>query len=246
MAAIVIDPRFNGFPNITLGGYVGGVLAHGRAQAEVTLRRPVQPGRRYEAVNEPDGTRTLRDGTDVMAVARDAPVDLEVQPAVTPEASRLASRRYVGHRRHLIPSCFNCGPLRAEGDGLRIFPGVVEEREVVAAPWTPAQSLANSEGIVEQEYVWSALDCPTIWALVLLGRPESEEKAVTARLAVDLVSPILAGRPHVVMGWKAGEQGRARVAGGAVYSADGHLLAKAKHTLVTTDWGVPLGLDCWK
>ena len=123
-----------------------------------------------------------------MAVARDAPVDLEVQPAVTPEASRLASHRYVGHRRHLIPSCFNCGPLRAEGDGLRIFPGVVEEREVVAAPWTPAQSLANSEGIVEQEYVWSALDCPTIWALVLLGRPESEEKAVTARLAVDLVS----------------------------------------------------------
>jgi len=246
LAAIVIDPRFNGFPNIALGGYVGGVLAHGRAKAEVTLRRPVQPGKQYHAVDEPDGTRTLWDGNDVMAVSSDAPVNLEVQHAVSLEASKSASQKYVGHRRHLIPSCFNCGPLRAEGDGLRIFPGVVEGRDVVAAPWTPAQPLANSEGIVEQEYVWSALDCPTIWALVLFGRPDSQEKAVTARLAVELISPILAGRPHIVMGWKASENGRVRVAGGAVYSTDGSLLATAKHTLVTTDWGVPLGLDRWK
>ena len=106
-------------------------------------------------------------------------------------------------------------------------------------------SLADSSGKVESEFVWSALDCPTIWALVLLGNPDSEEKAVTARLAVELISPVLAGQSQIVMGWKVGEAGRIRVAGGAIYSTDGQLLAVARHTLVTTDWGVPMGLNRW-
>jgi uncharacterized membrane protein affecting hemolysin expression len=44
------------------------------------------------------------------------------------------------------------------------------------------------------------------------------------------------------MGWEVTETERIRVAGGAIYSTDGRLLAMAKHTLVTTDWGVPMGL----
>lgn len=243
---IVIDPRFNGFPNIALGGYVGGVLAREHAKAEVILHRPVQVGKPYQTLAGPDGTKVLQDGNDVLALARDAPVDLEAPRPVGLEASRLAAEQYVGHRRHLVPTCFNCGPLRPEGDGLRIFPGNVVGRNVVAAPWTPSSSLADSSGRVKPEFIWSALDCPTIWALVLLGRPDTDEKAVTARLAVELISQVLACEPQVVMGWKVSETGRTRVAGGAIYSADGRLLAMARHTLVTTDWGVPMGLNRWR
>ena len=246
MTTIVIDPRFNGFPDVALGGYVGGVLSRGRAKAEVVLRRPVRLAKQYQTVAMPDGVEALQEGNDVLAVARDASVDLEVPQSVGLEASKIASANYVGHRRHLIPTCFVCGPSRHERDGLRIFPGIVAGRDVVAAPWTPSVSLANSNGIVESEFVWSALDCPTIWALVLLGRADSDEKAVTARLAVELISPILSGQPSVVVGWKVNEMGRTKVAGGAIFLSDGQLLATARHTLVTTDWGVPMGLNHWQ
>ena len=245
-AVIVVEPRFNGFPDIALGGYVGGILAHGRAKAEVTLRRPVRLGKPYQTVEGSGGVRILKDGENVIAEAREASVDLEVPLSVGVELSRSASKRYLGHRKHLIPSCFNCGPSRPEGDGLRIFPGIVAERGVVAAPWVPSSTLAGASGEVSPEFIWSALDCPTIWALVLLGKPDTDEKAVTGRLAVDLTSPAIAGEPHVVMAWREGESGRTRVAGGAIYSANGRLVAKAKHTLVTTDWGVPMGLNHWQ
>ena len=195
---------------------------------------------------EPDGTRFLQDGNNVLATVRDSAVDLDIPPSVGAEASKVASVGYPGHRRHLIPTCFNCGTLRPEGDGLRIFPGVVVGHGVVAAPWTPYESLADSHGVVSPEFVWSALDCPTIWALVQLGEPDNEEKVVTARLAVELVNPVLASQPQVVMGWRVSEEGRTKVAGGAIYSTEGRLLAKARHTLVTTDWGVPMGLNRWR
>jgi hypothetical protein len=246
MATIVIDPQFNGFPDIALGGYVGGILARGRAKAEVTLRRPVKLGKQYQTVAMPDGVEALQEGNDVLAAARDSSVDLQPPQPVGLEDSKIATGDYVGHKRHLVPNCFVCGPSRPEGDGLRIFPGIVAGRDVVAAPWIPSIILANSNGAVESEFVWSALDCPTIWALVLLGRADSDEKAVTARLAVELISPILARQPSVVVGWKVSETGRTRVAGGAIFSTDGQLLAKAKHTLVTTDWGVPMGLNHWQ
>jgi hypothetical protein len=245
LASIVIDPRFNGFPDIALGGYVGGVLARGRPRDEVVLLRPVQIGKPYETATTADGT-TLGDGKNVFAIVRDTQIDLDIPQPVDLETSKLASKGYVGHQHHLIPTCFVCGPSRPDGDGLRIFPGIVPGRDVVAAPWTPWASLADSNGQVEPEFIWSALDCPTIWGFVLNGRPDTDERAVTARLAVELMSPVTASQPQIVMGWKVGESGRTRIAGGAIYSTDGHLLAKAKHTLVTTSWGVPMGLNYWK
>ena len=212
----------------------------------MTLRRPVRLGRPYQIAGEKSGIRVLKDGENVLAESRAASVSLEVPPPVALESSRIASGNYVGHRKHLIPTCFNCGPSRPEGDGLRIFPGILAGIEVVAAPWIPSLTLADANGEVSSEFIWSALDCPTIWALVLLGKPDTDEKAVTGRLAVELISPVIAGKPQVVMAWKESESARTRVAGGAIYSADGRLLAKARHTLVTTDWGVPMGLNHWQ
>lgn len=246
MPTIAIAPRFNGLPDIALGGYVGGVLSRGRPTSEVQLRRPVKIGKLYETVDNLDGTRSLQEGSEVLAVIRDSVLDLELPQPIGLEETEAAAKEYVGYRKHLVPNCFNCGPLRSEGDGLRIFPGKVTGSNVVAAPWTPAKWLGDSSGRIEPEFIWSALDCPTIWALILHGQPESKDMAVTASLAVKLITPIQAGRPHIVMGWKISEIERNKVAGGAIYSAEGQLCATAKHTLVKTSWGVPMGLNSWR
>ncbi|MCL5068064.1 MAG: hypothetical protein M1368_06905 [Thaumarchaeota archaeon] len=62
-------------------------------------------------------------------------------------------RRWHESYHKKVPSCFNCGPLRLEGDGLRIFPGILAGRDVVAPPWTPAESLGDSTGVVKSEFI---------------------------------------------------------------------------------------------
>lgn len=245
MTQVVIHPRFTGLPGIALGGYVGGILARQRPIAEVVFRRPVHIGKSYQWVEGTDATDQLKEGDNVLAEARGASLDIELPRAVTLDESKIATQDYPGNRKHLFPNCFVCGPLRTEGDGLRIFPGIVEGRQVVAAPWTPPSSLSDERGAVKSEFVWSALDCPTIWPLILWSNPDSEDLVVSSRLTVNLISPLIAGQTHIVMGWKIEESGRARVGGGAIFSSEGCLLATARHTLVTTNWGVPVGLNHW-
>lgn len=248
MPTIEIDPRFRGFPDIALGGYVGGVLAQGRSNSEVVLRRPVKVGTPYEMIPNSDGTISLRKENDLLASVSESSLDIEPPEPVGFEESKVAAEGYVGFRKHFVPFCFNCGPLRKEGDGLRIFPGTLASRDddVVAAPWIPAENLGDTTGAVKSEFVWSALDCPTMWALILQGQSDSKEMAVTARLAVKVISPMRVCRPYVVMGWKITENERNKVSGGAIYSADGQLHALARHTLATTNWGVPMGLNSWR
>jgi energy-coupling factor transporter ATP-binding protein EcfA2 len=81
---------------------------------------------------------------------------------------------------------------------------------------------------------------------ILSSYISASERVVTGRLAVVRSGPVRAGEPHVVVGWSAGRQGRAFVAGGAILSPDGERLALARHTLVPTNWGVPLGLESWR
>lgn len=246
MTTVVIESRFNGIPDIALGGYVSGVLARRRKKAEVSLRRPVRVNEQYEMSTGPDDSEILKQGNDVYAIARDCSLDdLELPHSVGLEEARVASSQYLGHRRHPFPNCFVCGPSRSQGEGLRIFPGKVAGRELVAAPWRPTRDLGSSSGIVEPEIIWSALDCPTIWAIILTGKPDSKDQAVTSKLAVQLVNPVQAEQDNVVVGWKVSETDRTRVAGGAIYSADGQFRAIARHTLATTSWGVPMGLDSW-
>lgn len=244
-----ISDRFQGIPGVALGGYVGGLLARGAASAEVTLRRPVPTGRPLSLVEAEDGTSALLDGDELLATARRAPVALEVPSSVSWEESVAASSRSLQRSRefrHPFPRCLTCGIERAEGDGLRLFAGPVPDRGLVAAAWTPHPATEHESGSVAAELVWAALDCPTIMALVFGASSDSAVRVVTGRFAVLRSGSVRAGEPHVVMGWSAGTEGRALIAGGGIWSARGELVALARHTLVPTSWGVPLGLDAWR
>jgi hypothetical protein len=65
----------------------------------------------------------------------------------------------VGFRDHRFPGCFICGTERQPFDGLRIFPGAIDGRSTIAAPWTPDASLVDESGLLGSEFLWSALDC---------------------------------------------------------------------------------------
>lgn len=63
---------------------------------------------------------------------------------------------------------------------------------------------------------------------------------------LELISPIRAGEPLVVAWWKMAETGRMGIAGGAIFSTSGQLLAMARHTLAPSYPGVPMESDRWQ
>ncbi|MEI2700767.1 MAG: hypothetical protein V9E94_21380 [Microthrixaceae bacterium] len=70
---------------------------------------------------------------------------------------------------HAFPTCFTCGPDRASGDGLRIFPAQVPGRpELVVSPWRPDRSFVDDDDRIRDELVWAALDCPSwlVWMVL--------------------------------------------------------------------------------
>jgi hypothetical protein len=134
-----------------------------------------------------------------------------------------AAAAYVGLHDHPAPMCFVCGPERQPHDGLRIFSGPVAGRDLVAAPWIPDPTLADSSNTVAAEFVWGAIDCPGAWAchfskerVLLLGQLTA---AIARRPAV--------GERCVITGWQIAQQGRKHVAGSALYAEDGTLCAQS-------------------
>lgn len=227
VGTVTVAPRFRGPPESGNGGYVAGLVAGFCTGAtEVRLVAPPPLSRALGVHRLGDGVVELRDGEAPVAVARPAELDLEVPPAPGWDEAREAATRFVAREQHHFPGCFVCGPDRAADDGLCVHPGAVRPG-LVAAPWRPHASLAKGSGLVAPEYLWAALDCPGYFAaapdlpLMLLG-------TLTAR--VD--GCVAVGEPCVVAGWALGAEGRRRLAGTAVYAADGACVARAAATWI--------------
>ena len=233
-----IDERYCGFPEHALGGYVAGVLARtiDASAVEIRLERPVSVGDDVTVAGD-----TLMRGEERVASARPIALDLRPPRGVTRAEAEVASARYPGAAHHFFPRCFCCGPARAAGDGLRIFTGPLEGA-IVAAPWRPSDATDSAD--VPTELLWSALDCPGIWAEVL-ATSGSGERVVSGSLAVVRSGAVRARDTQVVVAWPIGRDGRKIFAGAAVLSEHGNVLAVARHTLIVTERGVPLDRDAW-
>jgi hypothetical protein len=214
---MIIPARFNGPPGSANGGYACGLFSEALGGGfEVTLLRPPPLDTQLEIVGD-----ELRDGDVVIARARRAALDAETPRPVSLAEAEEASRHFAGFEHHAYPTCFTCGPDR--DDGLGIYAGPVSGREgIVASPWIP--------GELRPEIVWAALDCPAGWAVDDFQR----EGVLLGRMAAAIRSVPASGEPHVVVGWRIGEEGRKRFAGSALYSEAGELFALARSTWIVS------------
>ncbi|MEO9326209.1 hypothetical protein ABFT23_22155 [Nocardioides sp. C4-1] len=240
-APLTIPRRFNGPPSSGNGGWTAGALASYLAPGpsgtagpvQVTLRTP--PPLEVPLRVDLEAPATARAWHDDVLVgeAEATSADLATVPAVDADVAREAEASYAGHRSHPFPSCFACGTAR--DDGLRIFPGRVDDadgRARVAATWTPGPSLAvdGDADVVPPAVAWAALDCVGGWAgdleerLMVLGR-------MTARLH-DLPR---VGETHVVVGTDLGTDGRRTRTAATLRTASGRVLGTAEHVWFAVD-----------
>lgn len=240
---LVVDHSYRGFPGIALGGFVGGLLAGMlTGSVEVSLRGPVPIGQGLDVDRPEPGRVILSHAGAVRAEARSAELRIDIPAPVSLAEGKAASSSYPGFTAHPFPGCFTCGPGREPGDGPRIFPGPVAGRGLVAAPWTPEARLANPAGAVLPQFVWAALDCPQLWALIASAPADSPERVVTATMTVRVQSPLLAGTPYVIVAWPMQRSGRGIFAGGAICSAHGEpMVAALQRAVAVPGRGVPLG-----
>lgn len=218
--SLVIPGRFNGPPDSGHGGYSAG-LAAGLIEgtAEVRLNAPPPLDTAMDVERRDDGSAALV--SEGRAVIEARPAQLEVDPPTAvsvDDAARATVGSFFLSDEHPFPTCFACGPRRAEGEGLRLFAGRVEGSDVCAVPWTPAAEF-GSDGAVDPLFVWTALDCPSS-APVMGGGP-----SVLASLAVDLRRPVRLGEPHVIGAWQIERDGRKRHSGVALWDAAGSVCA---------------------
>ncbi|GAA4592679.1 hypothetical protein BJY16_000720 [Actinoplanes octamycinicus] len=208
-----IPARFNGPPGTGNGGWSAGVLATAAGADQVTLRLPPP----LETDLEIKDGSVYAEGRLIAELGTGDP-----GPGVAPvrwETAVAASREYPGFTAHPFPTCFVCGPERAEGDGLRIFPGRLPDGRT-AAPWTAPDE-------VSVPLVWAALDCPGGWAAI------REDRAfVLGRIAVAVDALPVPGDHYVITGAVAHVTGRKAVVDSAIHDSAGRRLAVARATWI--------------
>lgn len=222
---ITIDPRFNGPANSGNGGYVCGLLAQGiEGAAAATLRAPPPLGKPLTLRRE-DDRAALYDGDTLLGEAAPTAFDVTPPPAPSLEEARDAAKRYVGFTNNRYPTCFVCGHARAAHDGLDLFTGKVEGRDMVACTWAPGADLADETGRVRTEFIHAALDCPSYWALPRAGHMAALLARLTANIDAELPRT---GEELIVAAWPLKSDGRKHVAATTLYSASGAVIARAE------------------
>jgi hypothetical protein len=176
------------------------------------------------------------DGKPVLSACCTHDAVADVEP-VAPEEARAAMATYAGLERHPFPTCFSCGTGREPGDGLRIFPGRVDDLDGharVAATWTPDPTVvedfhayADEQPRASLPVTWAALDCVGGWAGDL-----EERLMVLARMTARIDSLPVIGEEHVLVGMGRGNEGRKTWTSSTMYDADGRVVGTAEHLWV--------------
>lgn len=223
---IEIGERFRGPPTSGNGGYTCGLVAALMdSPAEVTLRAPPPLDTPMTVVR---GDRVeVHDGDTLVATAEPASYELDLPGPVSLAEATRAAEGFRGFQTHAFDTCFVCGPGREPGDGMRLFTGPVDRRDVVACVWRPLARDADPSGTVAPEIMWAVLDCPSCWAV----NPDGDA-IVLGRMYAELWRSARVGDGYVVVGWPVGRDGRKRHSGAVVFSADGEPLCASRATWI--------------
>ena len=203
--------------------------------AQVTLKAATPVGIPLEIRNESDGRYVLALNSSVFAEAAPTELDLNIPLPVSFDTAHRAHQGFhdwlprLGIPHHPIATCFVCGTGLDGRYYLNILPGPLDDGRAVACPWIPQTELADESGEVRREFVWSVLDCPAGWA-IMLGAPPANR--LTGRLAAKQVTPIRAGQRYVTLGWFDGVDGRKLYGCSAIFDAGGELCAYARATWI--------------
>lgn len=242
-----IARRFNGPHDSGNGGYSAGLAAHFLPNAdavEATLRAAIPLDQTLRAHTTSDGVDIMTDDANTRILIMSLrPTHLETPDVKSPglEAAKVASAAYRGAEDHVLPHCFVCGPARAEGDGLRIFPDWLKEPSgldnpnsfpVVAAPWHPSPDLADASGRIAPEFIWAALDCPGAFAI-------DKEPILLGRMSTKIISRPTPDAPIIAIAWSKGQDRRKHFAGSALFTESGDLLAFSEQTWIQIDAHAP-------
>lgn len=227
---MVVSERFNGPLDSGNGGYSAGVFASRVAPGpvEVDLRSPIPLDEPIDAQPGDGGAIRFASGETLIAEARPAPgFDLPIPDPVSVEEAREAATRYPAPPDGMFSRCFVCG--RAREDSFGVFAGPVDDRSMVASPWTPPAWTADEEGRVRPEFAWAALDCPTYFAAF---SGSELPIAFMAKVTASTPGHAVAGEEHVVIAWPISTEGRKHRAGSAIFSPEGRRLAVAEVLLI--------------
>lgn len=224
MTQVIIEPRFNGPPDSGNGGYCAGLIAGAIGEpVRVRLAQPVPLNVAMHVVPNAAGGWDVRadlpapDTLIATAIAHVPQVDVPPAPSFVEALG--VSQHFTGFAQHRLPTCFVCGPQRVEGDGLRIFPGLVPGTNVLAAPWQPDSSVVHADGSVRPEFIWAVLDCPGYFASC------SPAAALLGELSIDIERRPRLGEACIVTAWPIAAQGRKFTAGTALFDAQGQRCA---------------------
>lgn len=246
MKSVMIEQRFCGPPKSANGGYVCGLVANYiDGGAEVTLMAPPPLGQRLDIVVAEEGGVELRQEETTLAKGRGVHFDVPDIPIVKlAEAEDAIRQSPFDEGRHPLPTCFVCGPSRANGDGLRIIPAPLPcGNGALATPWVPYADLAGGDGLVAREFIWAALDCPTGFAGAgarHLGMTGSEA-ILLGRMSARIERRPRPGDRCVIVAWPTGRDGRKLFANSALLASTGKVLAVAQAIWIVVDRQIQLG-----
>jgi hypothetical protein len=230
---VTIARRYAGPPSSGNGGYTSGLLAAfvtsppGRP-VTVTLRRPPPLDTPLD-VTVSDGGATLTAGGEVIAEAAPGAFTTDPVAAIPVSDARAAESAYRGLTDHPFEGCFVCGTARAEGDGLRLRPGLFAPGRT-ACVWTPHPSLADDADRVAPLFLWSALDCPGGWTSDLDTRP-----LVLGRMTATTDRPVEVGSAYVIVAQLLGEDGRKTFTASTAYDSTGQVVGRAEQVWIAID-----------
>jgi len=226
----IISSRFRGPPTTGNGGYSCGVVAkHIGDSAKVRLHASPPLDQTME-IKVTEESVELYFEDQLIASGVSSELEMQVPQLPSFEQAQQAQKRFIGYEDHIFPGCFVCGPERDHGDGLRIFPGPVTERDwsMLACLWQPSDDLYGNDGLLKPEFIWAALDCPTYFG----SGGANLSKALLGEQELRIVSSVKSKSPLIVSCWPISDEGRKIVGGAAISSQEGELIAFAKGTWI--------------